>query len=166
MQKAVVFKTLIDILFIGLCFGFLSLIFVAPFGLNMFAMENIEIYDWSMFSWTIHILSVVSYVLLLIGIKQLRQAAKHMLKKNIFETKISDFLRKSGKYLILSSVINYLVFLITFIRNLTVENKLNIIFDNNLLLQMMVTAVGLFFLMQSDVIKTANRLKNENDLTI
>ncbi len=166
MKKAIVFKTLIDILFIGLCFGFLSLIFVAPFGLNMFAIENKEIYDWSVFSWTIHLLSLVSYVLLLIGIKQLKKAAKHMLKKNLFAIKISDFLRKSGKYLIFSSVISYLTFLIVFIKNLTIENKLNIIFDNNLLLQMIITAVGLFFLIQSDVLRTAKQLKEENDLTI
>ena len=166
MKKTILFKTLIDIIFFGLCFGFLSLIFVAPLGLNMVAIENKEIYDWSMFSWIVHLLSLISYILLVIGIKQLKSAAKSMLKVNVFEIKIPIFLRKSGIYLIVSSAISYLIFLVVFIKNLTLENKLNIIFDNNLLLQMIITAVGLFFLIQSDTLRAAKQFKEENDLTI
>ncbi len=166
MKKAILFKTLIDILFFGLCFGLLSLIFVAPFGLTMIAQESKEVYDWKVFSWVIFMFSLIAYIFLIIGIKQLRTAAKSMLKRDLFHEDIPKFLKQSGSTLIISSLLNYLIFVIIFFKQLTQESKLEISFDNNLLLQMIITIVGLFFIIQSDTLMKATTLKNENDLTI
>jgi hypothetical protein len=166
MKKQIIFKILIDLLFFALCIGFLSTLFVMPFGLTMIAQESKEVYDWSIFSWAIFILSLIAYIFLIIGIKQLRSAAKNMLQTNSFDDNIPKFLKRSGNNLILSSLLNYLIFIITFFKQLGLENKLNITFDNNFLLQMIVTIVGLFFIIQSNILIRAAEFKHENDLTI
>lgn len=166
MKKETIFKSLIDFIFIMLCLGFLSLLFVAPLGLNMFAIENKEIYNWGLFSWTIHLVSVLSYIILIIGISYLRKTARLMISTRLFDQNISLYLKKAGKFLISSSILSYTVFILIFIEQIYTENKLEIVFDSNLLLEMIITAVGLFFIIQSEALIRARLIKEENDLTI
>ena len=75
-------------------------------------------------------------------------------------------LRKSGKFLIFSSLLNYLTFALIFVKQIVLDISIEITFDNNLLLQIFITIVGLYFIIQSDILKMTFNLKTENDLTI
>lgn len=166
MKKIELFKLLIDILFYGLCIGMLSLFFIAPFGFNMIVMEEEDFLKWDIFSWTIVLLSMIAYLLLVVGVMHLRTSAKYMISKGQFFDKIPDTLKKSGKSLVLSSLLNYIMFIVIFLKKLYVNNELSLLLDNNVLLQMILTIVGLFLIIQSDFLRIASDLKQENDLTI
>lgn len=166
MKKIELFKLLIDILFYGLCIGMLSLFFIAPLGFNMIAMEEEDVLKWDIFSWTIVLLSMIAYLLLVVGVMHLRTSAKYMISKGQFFDKIPDTLKKSGKALVLSSLLNYIMFIVIFLKKLYVNNELSLLLDNNVLLQMILTIVGLFLIIQSDLLRIASDLKQENDLTI
>lgn len=166
MKKIKLFKLLIDILYYGLCLSILSLLFIAPFGFTIIGMEEQDVLKWDVFSWLIVLISFISYIILIIGIKHLRTSAKHMIIKGQFFKKIPITLKKSGKALVLSSLLNYLMFTIIFIKKLVVNSELSVLLDNNVLLQMILTIVGLFFILQSDLLRIASNLKQENDLTI
>jgi len=166
MKKSILFKTLIDILFFLLCFGLLGALLLAPTGFATISMENKEVEHWDVFSWLFLFFSVLSYIALLLGIKHLRSAARFMLNQNKFHPKTGSLLKKSGQYLIYSSVASYVLFAIIFVKRLFLDAKFEVILDNNGLLQLFITIVGLFFIMQSEVLLKAASYKEENDLTI
>lgn len=166
MKKIELFKLLIDILYYGLCLSILSLLFIAPFGFTLIGMEEQEVLKWDIFSWLIVLISFIAYIILIIGIKHLRTSAKHMIIKGQFFNKIPITLKKSGKALVLSSLFNYLMYALIFIKQLFMNNEFSMLLDNNVLLQMILTIVGLFFILQSDLLIIASNLKQEQDLTI
>lgn len=166
MKRVTLFKSLIDILFFGLCIGLLSLLFIAPFGFTLIGMENQDVLKWDIFSWIIILLSFVAYIILVIGVKHLRTSAKYMISEGQFFDKIPAALKNSGKALVVSSLLNYAMFIVIFVKKLYLNNEFSMLLDNNVLLQMILTIVGLFLIIQSDLLKIASGLKQENDLTI
>ncbi|WP_405400547.1 DUF2975 domain-containing protein [Maribacter sp. Asnod2-G09] len=166
MNNSKKFKLIIDVLFVLLCVGFAGLFLNLPTGLRSIGQDNKDVFDWSFFSWSLFILSLISYILLIIGIKNLKDAAKIMVSKNHFDISLPKKLRTTGNFLIISSISSYLVFILIFIEEFIIENRLNVYFDNNIFSQIMITIMGLFFVIQSNVLKLASNFKNENDLTI
>ena len=166
MKRTKLFKNLIDILYFFLCFGLLGVLFLAPTGFATISMENKDVEYWDVFSWLFFIFSMISYITMLIGIKHLKNAAKYMLDQNKFHPKIAIFLKKSGQYLIFSSLMGYAMFVMLFIKKMVFDSKFEVILDNNGLLQIFITIIGIFFILQSDVLNKAATYKEENDLTI
>lgn len=166
MTRSIIFKTLIDVLFFLLCLGLLSVVFLAPTGFASRSMENKEVENWDVFSWLLLIFSVISYVALLIGIKHLRSASRYMMHQNKFHPKTAILLKKSGQFLIFSSLVGYAIFIVIFFLKLFLDAKFQLILDNSAFLQLFTTIVGLFFILQSEVLQNAADYKEENDLTI
>mgnify|MGYP003636685090 CR=1 FL=1 len=166
MKHTKLFKKLIDFLFYILCLDFLVVLFFGPLGFNTIAQENREVQHWDTISWLLLFISATAYVFLIIGVKYLKNMAKEMTNQGSFGLSIQYNLRQSGKYVIISTLLNYLTFALIFIKQLFLDSKLEIIFDNNILLQIILTITGLFFIIQSDILKLSNNLKTENDLTI
>ena len=166
MRHTKLFKTLIDILYYVLCLGLFVLLFLGPKGLNSIAQENKFVQEWDVISWLILVMSTVAYVLLIIGVKYLKNVASIMTNSISFGPSVQINLRKSGKFLIFSSLLNYLTFALIFVKQIVLDISTEITFDNNLLLQIFITIVGLYFIIQSDILKMTFNLKSENDLTI
>lgn len=166
MKHTLLFKRLIDVLFYALCLGFLALLFIAPMGLSSIVEENITISQLDFLSWTIIGASLIAYCFLIVGIKNLKNTARLLVESRFFEPTVHTYLRQSGIYLILSSLLNYLTFLLIFVKQLILDSEIKVTFDNNLLLQIFMTITGLFFIIQSDILKLTSELKAENDLTI
>ncbi|MEP2056292.1 MAG: DUF2975 domain-containing protein [Maribacter litoralis] len=166
MRYTELFKSIIDILFYALCLGLLVLLFLGPLGLNSMAQENKLIQEWDVISWLILAISTLAYILLIIGVKYLKNVAGIMTKSISFGPSVQINLKKSGKSLIFSSLLNYLTFALVFVKQLTINVPVEITFDNNLLLQIFITIIGLYFIIQSDILKMSYNLKQENDLTI
>ncbi len=166
MKHTKLFKNLISFLFYILCLGFLVILFYGPLGFNSIAQENREVQQWDFISWLLLSISAIAYVFLIIGVKYLKNMAKEMSHLGSFGLSIQYNLKQSGKYLIISSLLNYLTFALIFIKQLIIDGEVQVIFDNNILLQIILTITGLFFIIQSDILKLSNNLKKENDLTI
>lgn len=166
MRHIQLFKSVIDILFYALFLGLLAVLFLGPLGLNSIAQENKFVQEWDVISWLILGISALAYILLLIGVKYLKNVAGIMTKSISFGPSVQINLRKSGKFLIFSSLLNYLTFALVFVKQLILGVSIEIIFDNNLLLQIFITIVGLYFIIQSDILKMTFNIKSENDLTI
>ena len=166
MKHTNLFKNLINFLFYILCLGFLVILFFGPLGFNSIAQENRDVQHWDFISWLLLSISAIAYVFLIIGVKYLKNMAKEMTDLGSFDLAIQYNLRQSGKCLIISTLLNYLTFALIFIKRLVLDSELEVIFDNNILLQIILTITGLFFIIQSDILKLSNNLKTENDLTI
>lgn len=166
MKHTKLFKNLISFLFYFLCLGLLVILFFGPLGFNTIAQENREAHQWNFISWLLLSISATAYVFLIIGVKYLKNMANEMTKQGSFDFPIQYNLRQSGKYLIISSLLNYLTFALIFIKQLILDSEVQVIFDNNIIFQIILTITGLFFVIQSDILKLSNNLKRENDLTI
>ena len=166
MKHTKLFKNLISFLFYILCLGLLVILFLGPLGFNTIAQENREAQQWNFISLLLLTITATAYVLLIIGVKYLKNMANEMTNQGSFDFPIQYNLRQSGKYLIISSLLNYLTFALIFIKQLILDSEVKVIFDNNILFQIILTITGLFFIIQSDILKLSNNLKRENDLTI
>ncbi|HAI43409.1 MAG TPA: hypothetical protein DCM40_37570, partial [Maribacter sp.] len=102
MRHTELFKVLIDILFYTLCLGLLVILFFGPLGLNSIAQENNFVQEWDAISWLILVISILGYILLIIGVKYLKNVAGIMTKNIGFSPSVQINLKKSGKSLIFS----------------------------------------------------------------
>ena len=84
MNRNILFKTLIDILFIMHCLGFAALIFLLPFGVVGINMPDTVVSDWSFMHWLSLIIGVLAYVCFLIALFYLRKTARFILNNNFF----------------------------------------------------------------------------------
>ena len=99
MKKAILFKTLVDILyilhFIGLI-GLIGIIFIIPFGTVNINQINMSVEDWSLFYWSIFIVSLFAYIIFLRGLYFLRKMARFLLTNKYFSDDTIVNLKKSG----------------------------------------------------------------------
>ena len=165
MKRNILFKSLIDILFFFLCFGILGVIFILPFGSININQAQLKLEDWKVLHWGIFALTFVAYFTFLTAIYQLRKVAHLMLKNKILTESIALRLKKSGKLLITSGLIYSLIVLLVWIYKLY-DGKISFLYDSDSLTPLFIIIIGVFFLIQSDVIITAKIASEENNLTI
>ena len=63
MVRNIIFKTLIDILFIFQGFGILGAFIIIPFGVTKINQVDLDVYEWSLQSWILLALGVFAYIL-------------------------------------------------------------------------------------------------------
>lgn len=165
MKRNILFKTLIDILFIIHCLGAMAFVFMAPVGIIGINISKIEVNEWQFVHWFILCTSFVSYVIFLIALFYLKKAARLILNNNFFSTKVAKYLRKSGRYFLAVSILIFLMFVSSWI-NKFAYGKLEFIYNSNAVVMLLLAVIGLFFIIQSEVLVTAKQFKEENDLTI
>lgn len=166
MKKLITFKTLIDILFILHCTGFFAALFIFP--LNPYDFDKSEYYisNWSLLHWAIVIVGVLGYILLLIGLFQLKKTAGYILRRKQFTNEAINNLKKSGKNFVYTSIIITSIHLLR-ITLVNTHEKLLFIGDfNSFFSILLLMIVGLFFIIQSEILLSAKNYKEENDLTI
>lgn len=158
MKKTVLFKALVDILFILHLLGLFSVVFIIPFGI-----ADIEVGSFQ--HWSIGVLSLISYLVFLRGLYYLRKVAVFILSNNYFTDTSIVNLKKSGNHILLTGILFLLTIVVMWFQNLY-NGKLGFGFDSNLIIALFLSAIGLFFILQSNTLLLAKTYKEENELTV
>lgn len=165
MKNAILFKTLVDILYILHFIGLIGIIFIIPFGIVNINQVNMTVEDWSLFYWFISIISLITYIIFLRGLYYLRKMARFLLTNKYFSEKIIKNLKKSGNHFLLTGIISFALFFILSLNKLY-GGKFELIYDSNLLIPLFLTIIGMFFIIQSNALVLAKNIKEDNELTI
>jgi len=165
MKNTILFKTLVDILYILHYIGLVGIIFIIPFGIVNINQVNMNVEDWSLFYWFISIISLITYIIFLRGLYYLRKMARFLLTNKYFSGKIIENLKKSGNHFLLTGIISFALFFILWLNKLY-GGKFELIYDTNLLIPLFLTIIGMFFIIQSNTLVLAKNFKEENELTV
>ncbi len=165
MKRKILFKSLIDLLFFMLCLGSLGILLIIPYGNININQADLRLEEWSFLNWSVFLVTVISYFSFLIAVYQLRKVALSMLKSNYISNDAANRLKKSGNFFIFSSIGYFISTLTVFISKLYGGN-IQFIYDSDSIVPLFVCIIGVFFIIQSDVIIAAKKNKDENDLTV
>ena len=165
MKKAILFKTLVDILYILHFIGLIGIIFIIPFGTININQINMSVEDWSLFYWSIFIVNLFAYIIFLRGLYFLRKMARFLLTNKYFSDDTIVNLKKSGNNFLYTGIISFALIVVLCISKLT-GRKFELIYDNNLLIPLFLSIIGMFFIIQSNALNLAKGIKEENELTV
>jgi len=165
MEKTILFKTLVDILYILHFIGLIVVIFIIPFGVVKIYQVNVNVEDLSLFYWLISIVSLIAYIIFLRGLYYLRKMARFLLSNKCFSNKIIKNLKKSGNHFLVTGIITFTLFVALWLKKLF-RGKIELIYDINLIVPLFLTIIGLFFIIQSNTLDLAKHIKEENELTV
>lgn len=164
MKRNIVFKTLIDILFIFQGFGILGAFLIMPFGVTKINQINLNVSEWSITYWSLLVLSLIAFIVFITGVFFLRKVGRYLLSNQYFAIEVIDNLKKSGRFFIYTGIISFSVFVISWVVKFNSGNVL--LYNTDVVLPLFITIVGLFFLIQSDVLMVSKNAKEDSDLTI
>ena len=91
--------------------------------------------------------------------------ANNLLKEEQFSEGIILNLKKSGTNFLYSGLISLAIVLLVFITKIF-ESKIEFVFDSDLIVPFFLMIIGIFLIIQSDVLSMAKGIQEENDLTI
>lgn len=165
MKKAILFKTLVDILYIVHFIGLVGILFMIPFGTVNINQVNMNVEDWSIFYWSIFIVSLFAYIIFLRGLYFLRKMARFLLTNKYFTENTIKNLKKSGNNFLYTGIISFALIIALWISKLT-GGKFELMYDNNLLIPLFLSIIGMFFIIQSNALNLAKGIKEENELTV
>lgn len=164
MKRNILFKTLVDILFLFQAIGIIGLFFIMPFGMSKINMMDLPVSKWTWAYCLILLISVICYVIFVLGLYHLRKMARHLLTNKYFDLKVVNHLKKSGNYFVATGIFGFIVFISTWIVKIT-YNKISL-YDSDVMLSLFMIMIGLFFIIQSEVILNAKNFKDDSELTI
>ena len=164
MIRNIVFKTLIDILFIFQGFGILGAFLTMPFGVTKINQINLDVKEWSVTHWSLLALSLTAFIAFIIGIFFLRKVGRYLLSNQYFAIEVIKNLKKSGRFFIYTGIISLFVFIISLI--VKVKSGNNLIYNTDMVLPIFIMVVGLFFVIQSEALMISKHAKEDSDLTI
>lgn len=159
MRKIFILKTVLDLLFILSIFGVLTFIL-------FFLEDTIRVNGYDITTDTLSAKIVlwfwyIGYLLFVYTIYLFRKTAYLFLRVRIFNEKVVKNLNKIGLLLIIITIFTDVSVMIYSV----IEHKgIGIRFDTNSVLFKI--AMGLLFMVLSEVLKISTRMKQENDLTI
>lgn len=165
MKKAILFKTLVDILYILHFVGLIAMVLIIPLGTVNINQEDMSLEELSLFYWVMLMLSLFTYIIFLRGLYFLRKMARFLLKNNYFSDNIIESLKKSGNNFLSAGIISFAIIVVLWINKLY-GGKHELIYDNNLLIPLFLTIIGVFFIIQSNALNLAKGIKEENELTV
>jgi hypothetical protein len=165
MKKALLFKTLVDILYVLHFIGLFGIIFTIPFGTVNINQVKVNVEDWSLFYWSIFIVCLIAYIIFLRGIYFLRKMARFLLTNKYFSDSTINNLKNSGNNFLYTGIISFALIVASWIGKLT-GGKLELIYDSNLLIPLFLSIIGIFFIIQSNALNLAKEIKEENELTV
>lgn len=164
-MKKQFFKLLVDIIYGLHLLGLVGIIFTMPVGIVNINQIKVSPDDWT----TVHIIytfmSVLVYVLFLIGLFYLRKMALFLLKRNQFSLEIVSNLKKSGMFFLYSGLLSF-VQMFGFWLSELFQGTFSLTYDSNTIAPIFITIIGLFFILQSNSLSFAMEFKKENELTI
>jgi len=165
MKKTILFKKLIDTLYILYFILLIGIILMISFGSGKSTINQVNIEDWGFVLWFIGIVAFIANIIFLRGLYYLRKMTKFLLSKKYFSDMIIMNLKKSGNHFFVSGIIFFVLYIITWLNKLY-EDKSVINFNNNLLIPLFLIIIGVFFIIQSNTLNLAKHIKKENELTI
>ena len=157
MKKAVLFKTLIDIIFYLYVIGLIAILLKSPF--NLTKETNLE--QPNFLYWLILAIDGICYFIFLRGLYFLRKMARIFLSEKYFTKTVAISMQSSGNQFIYAGLLSILGWTLGLIFNIAIDpsNTLRII-------PLFIIIIGLFFTIQSKALLSAIEIKNENDLTV
>ncbi len=163
MRKIFLFA--INFLYILHFVGLLNIISILPSNNS----TDVNYKDVTLFFWIVFIISVSTYIIFLRGINYLRISAKFLLSRKPFSEEITSNLKKSGKHFLITGILAlFLIIFIVFDSSLYAKLLLSIDLIGYLFLvaPLFLMIIGMFLLIQSEMLLIAKNLKSENELTI
>ena len=164
-------KLLIDTFFIILCLGILGFIFILPFGIFTTKIADVEFQGtegyWNLpvLYWVGIGLSILAYIIFLIGLNHLRRTANLFMSKSFFSLEITRNLKRSGLFFVISGIIVSIVFIVLWaIENSDGETR--IVLGTDIMIPLFLCIVGFFFMLQSKILDQAKVFKEDSNLTI
>lgn len=165
IKKAILFKTLVDTLYILHFMGLIGVLLILPIGLLDSSGKEFSDEKSEFFLSTIFLLRLIAYIIFLRGLFYLRKMARHLLSNQFFSEKIIHNLNRTGFHFFYAGILSLAILILTWVSKL-MGGKLELTYDNNLMIPLFLTIVGVFFLIQSHSLKIAKDLKEENELTV
>lgn len=171
MRKIYFLRAVLDLTFLFSVIGAVGLFIITPFLLLSSDWDipiriNGLVNDLSsVVSKVLFIISVFTYFLFVYAIYLFKKTVNLFIGKRIFDDKVINNLSKIGKiFIAVTLTLNILDFIysVLFLKKLDIETHLSFGFDSMLFN----IAIGLFFIIMSEVFKMAKNIKEENDLTI
>lgn len=158
MKNSLLFKSLIDILFFLHVLGLFVILLRFPLGIfDVTEMEPLHLGEW-----IILIIYCFIYLVLLRGLFFLRKTARKLLQNKIFTRYVAYSTMISGYHFIIAGILLFLIKLSENLFQLNFESIPKSFSVTPIFLLM----VGLFFILQSEILLKAIDIKGENDLTI
>ncbi|PCH76017.1 MAG: hypothetical protein COB98_07475 [Flavobacteriaceae bacterium] len=164
-MKKQFFKLLVDIIFGIHVLGLAGIIFAIPVGIVNINQIKVSPDDWTLVHVIYAIISIVVYVLFLIGLFYLRKTALFLLKRNQFSLGIILNLKSSGLFFIVAGGLSFVQMLGLWLWELY-QGTFYLTYESNTMTPLFITIIGLFFVLQSNSLNFAMKFKNENELTI
>lgn len=161
MKNSFLFKSLIDIFFFLHVIGLIAILMRIPMG--FIAAENIE--PLQLDGWIILIFKCIIAFIFLRGLFFLRKIARVFLLKNTFTKNVANYMKITGNHFTYAGLISVLIILSEKFFNLNFDPVLPIpkSFSIN---PIFLIIVGLFFTIQSQTLRKAIKIKDENDLMV
>src|SRR5690554_315161 len=166
-----VLKLLIDALFILLCLGLSGFIFILSFEIYSTRIVSVQVKSFEELNnlpflyWLGIILSIITYILFLIGLNYLRKATNFFTKNTFFHNTIIKYLKRSGMFFILSAIVLTVAYMIVWLLEAS-AGHMKLILGTNVMIPLFLCIVGLFFILQSKILEQAKTFKEENNLTV
>ena len=164
MKRNILFKTLVDILFVFQAVGIIGLLIVMTFGVSKINMMDLPVGEWTWMYWVILVISVTGYVFFVIGLFHLRKVARYLLSNKYFDLIVVTHLRKCGNYFVATGVFSLISFLSIWIVKLTMS-KISL-YDADVMFPIFIMMIGIFLIIQSEVILNGKNFKDDSKLTI
>lgn len=158
MKDLRLFKSLIDILFFLHVLGPLAIVLWFPLGI--FDGANTE--QLHLLEWIILTVYCIIYLIFLRGLFFLRKIARKLLQNIIFNKSVAYSTMISGYHFIFAGILLLLIKLSEKLFQLNFESLPKSFSITPIFLIM----VGLFFIIQSEILLKAIDIKGENDMTI
>jgi hypothetical protein len=170
MKKLNILKTLLDLFWLFTLMTIVPLIIIIPmllFNSEMNLDVNIKgqiLKTTDHFTKIVIVLNVISILLFLYGIYQLRKVIIQFQKKQLFNNEIVERLNLTGKLIIISTILeNVSFFIYNYFKKLPSENSININIFDSFLLSLI---IGLFLIVISEIFKIAYNIKTESEQII
>lgn len=109
--------------------------------------------------------TIISYLMLLVGLFYFKKSFKYTKPKEVFSETMIKPLYKSGIFFIISSIVIISIQVLIWLLNAS-NGLINFAYSEKTIFPLFTLIIGLFFMLQSNVIKQAIDYKSENDLTI
>ncbi len=164
-------KILIDTLFVILCLGILGFIFILPFEIFSTKIVDIEFQGYEGYSnlpflyWMVIVLSIITYILFLIGLNYLRKTANHFISTSFYTLEITKNLKRCGILFILSAIIMALAYVLVWGIEVS-KGVISLVVGTNIMIPLFLCIMGFFFILQSKVLDQARLFEEDSNLAI
>ena len=167
MKETRSLKIFIDLLNFIYYTGFVGVLLI-PFILYIYLYQeelNIKSVNMDLAHWTVLLIGIITYIIFYRGLFYLKKVASLLLLNNFFSSKIIINLNKSGRNFIYTGTLYLATIVIIWIGNIS-KGTIILTYNILILIPFLLIIFGLFFIIQSNALALARKMKDENDLTI